>query len=128
MLTIMPQNVGKTVGIEVARSDDLELRGSHRQRLPRDSISAVHQPNRVVPLFLRTPEQILMAVAIEICRCNNVPSAIDVVGNPAIGDEIRRFQKPNRNLVSHGVLPNDIGMTIRVERLRGERKAKGEGY
>src|SRR6266545_2904875 len=86
---LTPENVAVAVAVEVANALDMPVvrdRSVHHAPFPRD-LQAVHLPDIDLPTAVLTPENVAVAVAVEVADALDVP----VVGDRSVRDSALRF-------------------------------------
>src|SRR5579864_5478072 len=114
---IAPQNVGFAVSIEVA--DPCNAPGEVRYRseysAARNLGGAVHKPDRVIAGRVVVPQDVGLAVCVEVADPRDTPVKIRHRGGSGTARDRSPVHEPDRVIAGRAVVPQDVRLAVSVE-------------
>src|SRR5258707_2663022 len=100
---------------------------SHTHVIGMQDTRAVHEPNRNVAASGVAPQNVAIAVTVEVARPSDLEAGGDISHARRVGIQDRgAVHFPNRN-VAAGIVPQDIALAVAVE-VAGSNDGPGGGH
>src|SRR5882672_2957972 len=132
---VAPQDVGLAVPIEVADSRDapVEIRCRSEVGSATRNRGAVHEPDRVRAGYVVVPQDVGLAISVEVADSRDAP--VEIRYRSEVGSATRNrgaVHEPDRVRAGRVVMPQDVGLAVPVEiathdRARGRRHRDRDG-
>src|SRR5579863_2724572 len=113
---VLPQDVGKAVAVEVARSDRMPARpgiGAHGPAA--DHVRSVHLPDRGLPGARVLEQDVRVTVVVEVAGSDRLPARPGVDADRPAANHAGPVHFPDRALAAARILEQDVGMAVAVE-------------